>query len=285
MQLGNEGQQHGHRMAAHRYNSSGPSAEGTRGERLMARLDSDGDGKLGLSELEGTRFGKKLSVDRFARLDANRDGALDAGEIDAQRGRGQPSPESVVVAKMADFLTEKTEPQVNPLTSEVLRRLDGDQDGNLSSDEIAGTRLADAIGDGFGGFDTDENAGLSASELNAFIENEILGLTQPSVPDETAEVASGETVSEISEEAPVTEEVGDVAAADGAEAVEDASDIAAPEAPTFAGPGSTETSSDTASLASLEAALATLKANPTPATAFDAIGAFYEQVRGILDAA
>ena len=50
----------------------------SRGERLVARNDQNNDGKLSAAELEGTKLGRRMSVDRFARLDRNDDGMLEA---------------------------------------------------------------------------------------------------------------------------------------------------------------------------------------------------------------
>ena len=161
----------------------------SRGERLVARLDQDNDGKLSVGELKGTRLGEKMSVDRFARLDANDDGLLDAGELN-RKGRhhkdGPSDVERAMVAKFADLLTERVEPRNlgEEIAKEVLARLDADGSEGLNSEEIAGTRLAEAIGSDFYELDGDKNGALDVAELSAFINDEYLQAQESDEVDE-----------------------------------------------------------------------------------------------------
>ena len=117
---------------------SGPPS---RGERLVARNDQNNDGKLSTAELQGTKLGRRMSVDKFARLDRNDDGMLEASELDRKRARRSEGPsmmEQVVVARFADFLAAKPEPQPKPDASKiaeaVLARLDKDDSAGLNSE-------------------------------------------------------------------------------------------------------------------------------------------------------
>lgn len=282
MHFGIEGQHPGHgrwNVAASR---AGGEDGATRGERTVARLDQDGDGKLSLSELEGSRLGRKLTVDRFARLDADDDGMLGADEIDNGRGRhgrasghGGAVAENVVLAQLADYLTERVAPEINPLTTEVLARLDGDESGAVNSEEIAGTRLAELIGAGFYDLDADRSGALDAAELNGFIEAEILGLAEPAAaPDDAPEAPAPEAGLAPVEggadvAAPVTEPMPDV--------TEEPVAVADPVPETEPGAETT--------LASLEAALALLRDDPAQSQTYEAVRGFYEDVRTILGAA
>ena len=65
----------------------------SRGERLVARNDQNNDGKLSAAELQGTKLGRRMSVDKFARLDRNDDGMLEASELNRKKARRPDGPE------------------------------------------------------------------------------------------------------------------------------------------------------------------------------------------------
>lgn len=169
--------------------SEGPS----RGERLVARLDQDRDGALSPSELKDTKFGNRMSIDKFARLDANSDGMLEAGELDAMKKHGRKHEnhtgpgmmESIVRAQYADYLAEKTDADdgMADVAARVIEKLDGDQSGGLNSEEIAGTRLAKLIAGDFYQIDADKNGALSRTELSGFIADHLLGQSSETIPD------------------------------------------------------------------------------------------------------
>jgi len=80
-------------------NAIAEGEQSSRGARVVARHDRNEDGKLGIDELEGTRLGARMSVNRFARLDANEDGLLDAAEIDSAM-TGRQSFEIALMSQM-----------------------------------------------------------------------------------------------------------------------------------------------------------------------------------------
>lgn len=251
----------------------------SRGERIVGRLDRDKDGKIGPSEVAESRFGSKMSVERFARLDANSDGALDAAELDARRGWAwgkamrEEMMQNVVTAQMADYLTEKV-PEAMPgddLVKAVIARLDGDGSGALNSEEIAGTRLAEKIGAGFYDLDGDKSGTLDMAELGAFIRAEVLGLADPvAAPAEEAveEVAAAdpEETTEVAEAAEVPE------AAETAE-------TAAPE--TVAAPEAGTLDPQQAMISAFETALQMIKDGQEPRSTYDVVSALYGTAKDI----
>lgn len=161
----------------------------SRGERVVARLDQDGDGKLGLGELAEGRIGKKMTVERFARLDGDADGKLSAAEIDAGRTRGrayggEDAMKNLVTAKMADAPAPAAPAPLpgEDLAGAIIGKLDSDGNGSVNSEEIAGTWLAQNIGSRFYDLDGDKSGTLDTAELGAFIRTEILKLAEPSAP-------------------------------------------------------------------------------------------------------
>lgn len=207
----------------------------SRGERIVSRLDKDGDGKLGHTELAEGRIGKKMTVERFARLDGDADGMLSAAELDAGRPRGrgwgyggEEMMKNLVTAKMADYLTQKV-PAALPgedLVNAVIARLDADGSGALNSEEIAGTRLAERIGAGFYDLDADKSGTLDTAELGAFVRAEILGLAEPAAPKPAAPApAAAETAPLEGAESIVGAEVDDVAEVPGAAVAEEGAEV------------------------------------------------------------
>lgn len=99
------------------------------GNRFMARLDADKDGKITREESEAMR--KRL----FARLDRNGDGAVDEEEVDRAR------------QAIIDHAT-----MMETRLSMQWRRMDRDGDGKVSADEFQSRsmifELADRNGDG-----------------------------------------------------------------------------------------------------------------------------------------
>ncbi|HEY5313381.1 MAG TPA: EF-hand domain-containing protein [Pirellulales bacterium] len=135
------------------YQSAGQPG-GSPGDGAMAllhRMDTDKDGKLSKDEV-----GERMR-DNFDRLDANSDGYIDASELGrmlgAMRGRrpdGQGRPEG-----------QGRPDGQRPDPKQMLQRLDSNQDGKLSKDEVpewmrGNFDRIDANGDGF--IDADELA-------------------------------------------------------------------------------------------------------------------------------
>ncbi|MGR3291865.1 MAG: hypothetical protein ACU0C9_11830 [Paracoccaceae bacterium] len=175
----------------------------TKGEKIVAHLDQDNDGMLSPAELKDTKLGKNMTVDRFARIDANDDGMLDAGELDSIKLRGHghghgyghmhgsDMMKNVVNAQFANYLTEQVEDVDvgTDIASRIMHELDGDHSGELNSEEIAGTRLAQLIGGVFFDIDADKNGALSEQELADFVTNYLLGGADETVPDAAAAAA------------------------------------------------------------------------------------------------
>lgn len=157
-----------------------PPGELGRGDRLVLQHDKEEDGRLSPSEIDGTRLGRKITEDRFAKIDAHGDGGLEAGELNGARTDGRPGSglmEQVVMARLADFFAGKVEADTGAarIATEVLERLDRDGSGALNSEEIAGTRLAEAIGDRFYRLDGDRTGTLNAKEIGEFVVDYLVG--------------------------------------------------------------------------------------------------------------
>ncbi len=252
----------------------------SRGKRLVARLDRDGDGAIGLGELQDTKLGRRMKVDHFARLDGNGDGALDAAEIDAGRGRGHKyghynhaqgpaMMESVVRANYADFLAQRMPAEDDgprDVAARVIDRLDGDGSGALNSEEIAGTRLAGMIGDGFHALDADKNGALDEGELTGFVTEHLLGAPADGIAPSTASADDA-----------VTDAAPDVT--DGAEATGAAWAAAA-------APAASGSAADQAQriASAFETALEILRAGPGGSEPYDVVQALYGDVKSILGA-
>ncbi|MDX1780167.1 MAG: EF-hand domain-containing protein [Thalassovita sp.] len=71
---------HGHRHGQVRAEAS---AETSLGDGLVAKFDRNADGGVAADELQGTRLGRKMSVDTFAAIDGDGDGKLTAEEFDS----------------------------------------------------------------------------------------------------------------------------------------------------------------------------------------------------------
>lgn len=277
----------------------------TKGERLVARMDADNDNKLSISELRDTKMGRRMSVDRFAKLDANSDGMLEAKEFDAARqarleaaearresearqeraaraAREAPrenmqssaATESAVRANMAEYLMEKVDDGSIDVAERVLEGLDADKSGGLNSEEIAGTRLAELVGDGFYKLDEDKNGALDKKELAGFIAESLMEKagTKPGSDAVSGIVGSVETEEVAEAEEAVVEAVEEAAAED-----------EAAEASTFAaasGSGVSEYASRVQK--AFENALEMLKDSGSEQS-FNAVSALYKDVQNIFE--
>jgi Ca2+-binding EF-hand superfamily protein len=100
-----------------------------RAEKMFARFDTDQDGRITLEEFEASR------KDRFANADQNSDGSISRDELIA-----------AIVARASD--------RAETVAERMFSRLDADDDGLISADEIPADRAAtlfarlDANGDG-----------------------------------------------------------------------------------------------------------------------------------------
>jgi Ca2+-binding EF-hand superfamily protein len=277
---------------------TGPSS---RGERLVARNDQDNDGKLSPAELQGTKLGRRMSVDRFASLDRNDDGMLEASELSRRTGRGSDSPsmmEQVVVARFANYLAAKPETEVKPDASKVadavLARLDKDGSTGLNSEEIAGSRLAEKLGSGFYELDRDKNGALDKEELTAFISkafleqtetNDEADATKAKVADDDADSAVKASTSDAANttvapaQADVDEPVATASKSNPGDTFEFAD--AQPLAATAAASSSSVAFADQVR-ASFEAALEVLKSGADQRSAYDVVRTLYAEVNGII---
>lgn len=297
----------------------------SRGERIVGRLDQDGDGKLGLNELADSRLGRNMSVARMAKMDANGDGMLEASEF---RGRGgndsvpgaaaetsQPpavlpipsaaKSENAIVAQMADYYTETVslEDKVNAraaaLADEIVKRLDADGSGRLNTEEIAGTRLAEKIGEGFFELDADRNGGLDVDELFGFLFEEIMTLAEErglmpgeaEAPEadglagaagaeavEPVSATGDEAVVELVEEAASASDLDEVEEGDAAEAVEESAAAATTAASDF------ELTAEDLIKTAFENALKMIQEGQENRSTYDVVSALYGNVKGIFDA-
>ena len=269
------------RHAAFEHNhSSRPS----RGERLVEKFDSDGNGKIAMAELEGTRLGKRMSVDRFARLDRDGDLELSADELNhGRRGKGyafghfSKVAEASVLSQIADALaaSAEAESQEDTLADLVIDRLDSDDSGALNSEEVAGTKLANLIGADFYTLDADKSGTLDKAELSELLREKVFGLTETPADDPEPE----KVVAEVDDDAPI--DVGlpseDVPTA----APDPTIAVLTPDTANDAPSGTLSTNNRIAS--SFEAALQLLQ-NGQQTSTFDAVNAFYEDVRRIIGA-
>ncbi len=275
---------------------SGPPS---RGERLVARNDQNNDGKLSTAELQGTKLGRRMSVDRFARLDRNDDGMLEASELNRKKARRTDGPsmmEQVVVARFADFLAGKPEPQAKPDASKVaeavIARLDKDDSSGLNSEEIAGTRLAEKLGSGFYELDSDKNGALDKKELTSFISKAYLGeaeadaeAIQPATGDATnVDDIQPTSLDMAKEDVPEAASRADASVAASSdpepfEAVEVAETQASDRV--VSEPSSSVAYADQIR-ASFEAALEVLKSGADQRSAYDVVRTLYAEVSGII---
>lgn len=264
------------------------SSEQTKGERLVARIDGDNDNKLSINELRDTKLGRKLSVDRFAKMDSNSDGMLEASELDqarearreakearSERSFSTMSAESAVRANMAEYLMEKVDDGSVDVAAQVMKGLDGDESGALNSEEIAGTRLAELLGDGFYALDADKSGALDKEELAGFIAEKMMERTGASA--EAEEVAAVEEA-EVSEELAAAEEAvietQEVAAEEEVAAVETVDAVEGSRVSDYASRVQT----------AFENALEMLKGNESQQS-FDAVSALYKEVQNIFETA
>ena len=308
---------------------SQPRNEGqsqSRGEKIVERLDKDGDGKLALNELAESKIGQRLTLQRMARMDANGDGMLEASEFNRTGGaegaegkvaaaaapaaepatRAAPEMmEAVFTSNMADYLTEKVstvsvEERAESLAKEIIKRLDADGSGRLNTEEIAGTRLAEKIGEGFYNLDADKSGGLDLDELFGFLRDQIMTLAEergliPAEGDDAveglAEASLGEAADAI-EAVGVVEETSDAAVqlveeaveAAQAEAAEAAAEAAAAEAAEEAGSDFEMTAEDLVKTA-FENALKMIQEGQENRSTFDVVSALYGNIQSIFDAA
>ena len=198
-------------------------------------------------------------------------------------GFGQgASSESVVLAKIADALAAKAEPEPAPagetLAKMLIERLDGDGSGALNSEEIAGTRLAEKIGDKFYGLDGDKSGTLDVAELRAFIEEAVLGLAEPA---DEAEDADDVEVDDDDAAASVVS-AATSASASVAEELTELDDVGESDAVVTAAASSFVV--DNEKLNGFEAALKLLEDSAENRQTYDVISTFYERVKAILAA-
>ncbi len=224
---------------------------------------------------------------------------------------------SAVTAKMADYYTEKVataptiEEQSLDVAKEIIRRLDSDMNGQLNSEEIAGTRLAEKIAEGFYGLDGDKTGTLDVDELYGFIldelKNQSVAEAVPGeVPEDNAEAAEtpAETPAEIPAEAPVAAPEAAVAEPEAApvEAPAETADAAIAAEPADAAPAEAGTapidvmetvdyyvspamSAEERVIAAFEAALKTIQEGQEARSTYDVVSALYGDVQGILGTA
>ena len=227
---------------------------------------------------------------------------------------GAEAMKNAMTTKMADYFTEKVsapptiEEQSLDVAKEIIRRLDADMNGSLNSEEIAGTRLAEKIAEGFYGLDGDKTGTLDVDELYGFILEELKNQTvAETVPDEasgdTAEAAEtpAEAPVEAPNEAPAEAPeavVADPEMAPAEEAVEAAAPVETAETPEAAPAEaaaapidvmetvdyyvSPAMSAEERIIAAFEAALRTIQEGQEARSTYDVVSALYGDVQGII---
>ena len=230
---------------------------------------------------------------------------------------GAEAMKNAMTTKMADYFTEKVsapptiEEQSLDVAKEIIRRLDADMNGSLNSEEIAGTRLAEKIAEGFYGLDGDKTGTLDVDELYGFIldelKNQSVAEAVPGeVPEDNAEAAEtpAETPAEIPAEAPVAAPEAAVAEPEAApvEAPAETADAAIAAEPADAAPAEAGTapidvmetvdyyvspamSAEERVIAAFEAALKTIQEGQEARSTYDVVSALYGDVQGILGTA
>lgn len=120
---------------------------------LMASLDSDGDGSLSVEE-------SGVSSSTFDAIDTNGDGVISQAELEAYLASQMGSQEA---SSEANGLAGRTgmAPPPPPSAEEMIAGLDGDDDGELSSEEF---QIDQAL---FSQIDSDGSGTLSQAELEA----------------------------------------------------------------------------------------------------------------------
>lgn len=137
-----------------RYGANASQSAGDLGEatsRLIQKKDKDGNGTLSAVEIS-------ISEEGFKRADANQDGELDADEL-------KNSVDTIAAELMAQ---KPPRPSLDEMTERLIRDLDEDGDGGLSSEEISiSSELfeeADTDGDGILSFDELKTASKAIGE-------------------------------------------------------------------------------------------------------------------------
>ena len=133
---------------AHGHHGHNHKADHSVGERMVAKLDKNGDGGISANELAGSKRGRRMSVEKFDKIDVDNNSQLSAKEIntyaDNRRGN-RPS-----------------------FGDRVVNRFDKDNDGGVSIEELAKSRVGRRMSaEKFTSIDTDSDSKLAAAELNA----------------------------------------------------------------------------------------------------------------------
>lgn len=201
----------------------------------------------------------------------------------------------VIMAKFADQLAGQPDGTAHGtgMVSTLISPLDRDGSMSLSSEEIAGTRLGQMIGDGFASIDTDSNGSLNSDELLAFIGSH---LTE-SVQQDSGAAQQSEPSGDLDPSAGIAEDSAMVSAEDPTYAppLADPAEGAAPDSPD-AGPvdglapheeTATETSiegryDDSVRMA-FETALEVLNSGSPSTSALEVVSSIYGEVQGMLD--
>lgn len=278
-------------MRAIMQEASVEASKPSRGERIVAKFDSDGDGAISTNELAGTKLGKRMSVDKFERLDKDDSGTIDASEFDAARKkrRGGGATESAVTQQFADFMAAKiaeARPPQDDVATRIIAKLDADANGALNSEEIAGTRLYEAIGDKFFDFDADASGTLDKAELSEFIVNYLTDSGEDDAAVVSASDGGDVAVTTASTAAEVVDSVAAVAEADDIDDAEAAeSDDDAVEASEAAAINAAATSGEVSQLeiitAAFEAALEILR-NGNTDTTVSPVEALYQNAQSAI---
>jgi len=119
-------------------------------EQVIARLDTNSDGKIDKEEASQAQRGK-LAVN-FDNLDSNNDGYLVLEELEA-RSSGN-----------------KNKQKGKPSTEKVFEMVDNNQDGQLDKFEVAAKSKGN-LEENFASIDTNTDDVISMEELNAFHES------------------------------------------------------------------------------------------------------------------
>ncbi|MDB5496813.1 MAG: hypothetical protein JWP28_844 [Phenylobacterium sp.] len=151
--------------------------------RLVSTADTNGDGSLGLDEIEkalgqDTTSGADALSQAFSKLDTNGDGQLSASELssalDAQNSAsvGQNAPSEKAQRAHAHHAHHAASSSTD-VASQMLGAVDANGDGQLSASEIQtalGSSSSDSLTSAMSALDTNGDGQLSATELSTAID-------------------------------------------------------------------------------------------------------------------
>lgn len=139
--------------------------------RMIGDLDSDGDGALSLAEATATGSGK--AAEAFAALDSDGDGSLTTSELSSSLEAMGPPPGGPPPGGPPPGGPPPGGGSSSDVASSILSAVDSDEDGGISLSELTSateTEESDETNSAFSSLDTDGDGKLNLSELTAALD-------------------------------------------------------------------------------------------------------------------